>query len=184
MRLLILLLGLFALLALAQDDAPADDAPAAPDAEDPPAADDPPAAPNAPSADDPETPTADTLDADTPIDALSSDAPGSDFSSIETSTVNAPSNDVPGEPTTHHSDAPNGESSTTQERSSEASAVDNNPIGTQYFAMLPNRTDTTVRGAVAVNTNSNGTGANVQVSISGLPAEGGPFSKFCVDVLG
>jgi hypothetical protein len=43
--------------------------------------------------------------------------------------------------------------------------------------MLPNRTDTTVRGAVAVNSNSNGTGANVQISISGLPAEGGPFSE-------
>lgn len=59
----------------------------------------------------------------------------------------------------------------------DAPVVEGNPIGTQYIAMLPDKNDTTVRGAVAINTNSNGTGANVQVSVSGLPATGGPFSK-------
>lgn len=62
---------------------------------------------------------------------------------------------------------------------SNAPVVQDNPIGTQYIAMLPDKNDTTVRGAVAINTNANGTGANVQVSISGLPATGGPFSKHC-----
>jgi hypothetical protein len=90
--------------------------------------------------------------------------------------VNAPSNDTPGAPTTPNSDAPSDVPST-EGSSTEAPVVDNNPIGTQYIAMLPNRTDTTVRGAVAVNSNSNGTGANVQISVSGLPAEGGPFSE-------
>ncbi|KAM0722877.1 hypothetical protein Q7P37_001075 [Cladosporium fusiforme] len=58
----------------------------------------------------------------------------------------------------------------------DAPVVEGNPIGTQYTAVLPDRNDTDIRGAVMVNTNSNGTGANVQVSISGLPEEGGPFS--------
>ena len=58
-----------------------------------------------------------------------------------------------------------------------APVVENNPIGTQYIAIFPDTTENTIRGAVAINTNSNGTGANVQVSISGLPATGGPFSK-------
>jgi hypothetical protein len=91
--------------------------------------------------------------------------------------VNAPSNDTPSAPTTPNSDAPS-DVPATGEPSNEAPVVENNPLGTQYIAMLPNRTDTTVRGAVAVNTNSNGTGGNVQVSISGLPATGGPFSEY------
>lgn len=59
-----------------------------------------------------------------------------------------------------------------------AVVVSGNPIGAQYLAKLPDRNDTTVRGAVVVNTNSNGTGADVQVSISGLPNDGGPFSDY------
>lgn len=59
----------------------------------------------------------------------------------------------------------------------DAPVVENNPIGAQYIAVLPDKNDTTVRGAVAISTNSNGTGASVQVSISGLPATGGPFSN-------
>ncbi|KAK6443226.1 Cell surface superoxide dismutase [Cu-Zn] 4 [Oleoguttula sp. CCFEE 5521] len=59
---------------------------------------------------------------------------------------------------------------------SDAPVVTNNVVGTSYIATLPDRNDTSVRGAVIVNTNSNATGANVQVSISGLPSEGGPFT--------
>lgn len=59
----------------------------------------------------------------------------------------------------------------------DAPVVEGNPIGTQYIAVLPDKNNTSVRGAVAINTNSNGTGANVQVSISGLPAKDGPYSK-------
>lgn len=62
----------------------------------------------------------------------------------------------------------------------DAPVVENNPIGTQYIAKLPDKNDTTVRGAVVVSSNSNGTGANVQVSITGLPDTGGPFSKLCL----
>jgi hypothetical protein len=60
---------------------------------------------------------------------------------------------------------------------SDAPVVSNNPIGTQFVAVLPDKSDTTVRGTVMVDTNANGTGANVQVSISGLPKDGGPFRK-------
>lgn len=59
----------------------------------------------------------------------------------------------------------------------DAPVVEGNPIGTQYIAVLPDKNNTSVRGAVAINTNSNGTGANVQISISGLPAKDGPYSK-------
>ncbi|GAB7325749.1 hypothetical protein MBLNU13_g09704t2 [Cladosporium sp. NU13] len=177
MRFLILFLALFALLAFAQDDAPADDAPAAPDA-DPPAAEDPPATPDAPPADEapaaPDAPAADNPETPNAPDTPAGDAPSGDTTSTEPSTVNAPSNDTRSAPTTPNSDAPS-EVPSTEESSTEAPVVDNNPIGTQYTAILPNRTDTTVRGAVAVNSHSNGTGANVQISVSGLPAEGGPF---------
>jgi len=59
----------------------------------------------------------------------------------------------------------------------DAPVVSENPTGCRYLAKLPDRNDTTVRGAVIVTTNSNGTGADVQVSISGLPSDGGPFGK-------
>lgn len=185
MRFLILFLALFAILAFAQDDAPADDAPAAPDAADAPPADDPPSAPDASPADEPpaapdapatdntETPTANAPNPETP----GGDTPTVNTTGTDSSTVNAPSNDTPSAPTTPNSDAPSNVPSTGGP-SNEAPIVMNNPIGRQYIAMLPNRTDTTVRGAVAVNTNSNGTGGVVQVSISGLPAMGGPFSKY------
>jgi len=58
-----------------------------------------------------------------------------------------------------------------------APIVTGNPIGSQYLAKLPDRNDTTVRGAVVINTSPDGTGGNVQVSISGLPGDGGPFSE-------
>lgn len=59
----------------------------------------------------------------------------------------------------------------------DAPVVQDNPNGTQYIAKLPDKSDSSVRGAVVVEASANGTGANVQVSISGLPATGGPFSE-------
>lgn len=61
----------------------------------------------------------------------------------------------------------------------DAPVVQNNPVGTKYIAKLPDKNDTSVRGAVVVETSGNGTGVNVEVSISGLPASGGPFSEHC-----
>ncbi|KAL1585257.1 hypothetical protein WHR41_05876 [Cladosporium halotolerans] len=58
----------------------------------------------------------------------------------------------------------------------DAPVVEDNPIGMQYIAILPDKSDSAIRGAVAVNSNANGTGANVQISISGLPDKGGPFT--------
>ena len=60
----------------------------------------------------------------------------------------------------------------------DAPVVQNNPTGAQYIAKLPDKTNTSVRGAVVVEASANGTGTNVQVSISGLPATGGPFSEY------
>nr|OQO28246.1 hypothetical protein B0A51_05396 [Rachicladosporium sp. CCFEE 5018] len=51
----------------------------------------------------------------------------------------------------------------------DAPVVTNNVVGVSYIATLPDRNNTSVRGAMIVNTNSNATSANVQVSISGLP---------------
>jgi hypothetical protein len=59
----------------------------------------------------------------------------------------------------------------------DAPVVQDNPTGAQYIAKLPDKNNTSVRGAVVVATSANGTGTNVQVSISGLPATGGPFSE-------
>ena len=52
----------------------------------------------------------------------------------------------------------------------DAPVVQNNPTGAQYIAKLPDKTNTSVHGAVVVEASANGTGTNVQVSISGLPA--------------
>jgi hypothetical protein len=60
----------------------------------------------------------------------------------------------------------------------DAPVVQDNPTGAQYIAKLPDKTNTSVRGAVVVATSANGTGTSVQVSISGLPATGGPFSEY------
>lgn len=52
----------------------------------------------------------------------------------------------------------------------------NQPPGVQYIATLPNTTDT--RGSVMVGSGTAGNGVQIQVSISGLPSEGGPFREF------
>ena len=54
-----------------------------------------------------------------------------------------------------------------------APVVNCNPPGSQYIAVLPNSGPVT--GSVVASSNSNGIGANFQVSISDLPSQGGPF---------
>jgi hypothetical protein len=57
-----------------------------------------------------------------------------------------------------------------------APVTTNNPQGVQYIAALPK--DNPVTGSVVASSNSTGQGVNFDVSISGLPAQGGPFRKF------
>jgi len=54
-----------------------------------------------------------------------------------------------------------------------APVVSNSPLGTSYVATLPEKG--TVRGSIAGTSATDGKGVNFAVSISGLPAEGGPF---------
>lgn len=62
----------------------------------------------------------------------------------------------------------------------DAAIVEGNPAGVSYVATLPDRATTNIRGSVVGTSNSNGTGVNFQVSLSGLPdASLGPFCKFC-----
>jgi hypothetical protein len=56
-----------------------------------------------------------------------------------------------------------------------APVVANNPVGAQYLAVLPD--STTLRGSVQIQSCSTGMGVDVSVAVSGLPAEGGPFSE-------
>jgi hypothetical protein len=59
-----------------------------------------------------------------------------------------------------------------------APVVANNPVGAQYLAVLPDKASTTLRGSVQIQSSADGKGVDVSVSVSGLPAEGGPFSKY------
>ncbi|KAF3028721.1 hypothetical protein E8E11_000055 [Didymella keratinophila] len=56
-----------------------------------------------------------------------------------------------------------------------APVVSGNPKGASYVATLPEQTKYTVRGSVAAVSAEDGNGVKFTVSISGLPAEGGPF---------
>ncbi|KAG6997792.1 hypothetical protein G7Y79_00037g073100 [Physcia stellaris] len=57
-----------------------------------------------------------------------------------------------------------------------ARIVENNPAGVSYVATLPESDTTDIRGSVVGTSNSNGTGVNFQISLSGLPdASLGPF---------
>ena len=56
-----------------------------------------------------------------------------------------------------------------------APEVSANPKGASYVATLPEQTKYTVRGSVEATTAEDGNGVHFKVSISGLPAEGGPF---------
>jgi Cu/Zn superoxide dismutase len=66
-------------------------------------------------------------------------------------------------------------SAVTAQSSTVAPAVSDNPAGASYVATLPEQAERTVRGSVVATTNSDGPGVKFTVSISGLPAEGGPF---------
>lgn len=52
-----------------------------------------------------------------------------------------------------------------------------NPHGAQYTATLPASDDHSISGSIVINSAPDGVGANVQVAISGLPTEGGPFGR-------
>ena len=56
-----------------------------------------------------------------------------------------------------------------------APVVSGNPKGASYVATLPEQEKYTVRGSVAAVTAEDGNGVKFTISISGLPAEGGPF---------
>ena len=56
-----------------------------------------------------------------------------------------------------------------------APVVSGNPKGASYIATLPEQKKYTVRGSVAAVSAEDGNGVKFTVSISGLPAEGGPF---------
>ena len=58
----------------------------------------------------------------------------------------------------------------------QAPATNNNPPGVQYIAKLP--TNGSVSGSVIASTPGNGTGVDFQVSISGLPSQGGTFREY------
>ena len=63
-------------------------------------------------------------------------------------------------------------------QSTPAPVVNSNPAGAVYVAELPDKNSTTVRGSVQIGSAPDGKGVQVSVSISGLPEEGGPFSKY------
>ena len=61
-----------------------------------------------------------------------------------------------------------------------APATTDNPQGVQYIAVLPK--DKAVSGSVVASSNSTGNGVNFDVSISGLPKDGGPFRESCTQL--
>jgi hypothetical protein len=56
-----------------------------------------------------------------------------------------------------------------------APEVSSNPKGVSYVAKLPENKGT-LRGSVVGTSATDGKGVKFSVSVSGLPAEGGPFS--------
>jgi hypothetical protein len=55
-----------------------------------------------------------------------------------------------------------------------APVTNNNPEGVQFIAVVPNSSG--LSGSVVASSTGNGTGVGIQVSIAGLPSQGGPFS--------
>lgn len=60
----------------------------------------------------------------------------------------------------------------------DAKVVTDNPAGVAFYATLVPSTKYSIQGSVLASTSSDRTGVNFQVSISGLPSEGGPFCEF------
>lgn len=58
-----------------------------------------------------------------------------------------------------------------------APVVNSNPIGASFYATLPAIEGNTLRATITGTSSGNGTGINWALSVSGLPATGGPFSK-------
>ncbi|OAL50727.1 Cu,Zn superoxide dismutase-like protein [Pyrenochaeta sp. DS3sAY3a] len=56
-----------------------------------------------------------------------------------------------------------------------APQVTANPIGSTYVGVLPEKAGSNLRGSIAAVAAADGVGVKFAVSISGLPAEGGPF---------
>jgi hypothetical protein len=56
-----------------------------------------------------------------------------------------------------------------------APTVSSNPKGASYTAKLPEKG--TVRGSIIGTSGNDGVGVQFSISVSGLPSEGGPFSK-------
>lgn len=61
-----------------------------------------------------------------------------------------------------------------------APVTHDNPQGAQYVATLPKTN--AVRGSVVASSNNTGNGVSFSVSISGLPAQGGPFRESQIGV--
>ncbi|KAJ4296609.1 Cell surface superoxide dismutase [Cu-Zn] 4 [Kalmusia sp. IMI 367209] len=57
----------------------------------------------------------------------------------------------------------------------DAPVVTQNPIGAQYEATLKPKAPFAVSGAIKIASGASGKGVSVEVAISGLPTEGGPF---------
>lgn len=57
----------------------------------------------------------------------------------------------------------------------DAPETTNQPSGVQYIATLPDTKP--LRGSVMIGTGTAGNGVQVQVSLSGMPSEGGPFRE-------
>ncbi|KAF2019017.1 Cu,Zn superoxide dismutase-like protein [Aaosphaeria arxii CBS 175.79] len=56
-----------------------------------------------------------------------------------------------------------------------APKVTTNPIQAELHAELPEQTKNNVRGSVVAKTVEEGKGVKIEISVAGLPAEGGPF---------
>ncbi|KAF2691000.1 Cu,Zn superoxide dismutase-like protein [Lentithecium fluviatile CBS 122367] len=56
-----------------------------------------------------------------------------------------------------------------------APVIESNPVGAQYLAVLPDKSTTTLRGSLQIQSSADGKGVDISVAVSGLPAEGGPF---------
>lgn len=59
--------------------------------------------------------------------------------------------------------------------STSAPVITGNPAGVSYVATLPEKAGSALRGSLSATSAVDGTGVNFKLSISGLPAEGGPF---------
>jgi hypothetical protein len=59
-----------------------------------------------------------------------------------------------------------------------APVVANNPGGASFVAKLPTKEGSALQGSVSAVSGNDGKGVLLSVAISGLPKEGGPFSKF------